>query len=95
MLSKNRRASSYIAARIAAVICGNFAGSKVLRFQARQPSHCAPKPSNSARERGSSSKRFTCAFRTAGSCSFPLSASAISSSSGMVAHNRYDKRDAS
>ena len=74
--------------RIAAVICGNIAGSKTWRFKPPTPSHCAPKPSKSARERGSFSKRCTCASRTAGSWSFPASASAISSSSGMVAHNR-------
>ena len=95
MLSKNRRASSYIAGRIAAVICGNFAGSKVLPASLPRPSHCAPKPSNNARERGSASRRFTCALRTAGSWSFPASASADSSASGGVAHNRYDNRDAS
>ena len=51
MLSKNRRASSYIAVRICAVICGNIAGSKTWRFKPPTPNHCAPKPSNSARER--------------------------------------------
>ena len=37
MLSKNSRASSYIAVRIAGVICGNFAVSNVLLCQAPEP----------------------------------------------------------
>ncbi len=63
MLSKKSRASSYIAARISGVICGNFAVSKVLPARLPTPSHCAPKPSKSARERGSASSRFTCALQ--------------------------------
>ena len=59
MLSKNRRASSYIAQRISAFICGNFAASNVLLSKLASPSHCAPNPSNNARDRGSLSKRFT------------------------------------
>ena len=59
MLSKNKRASSYMAKRISAFICGNFAVSNALPSKLASPSHCAPKPSNKARDRGSLSKRFT------------------------------------
>ena len=88
MLSKNSRPSSYIAERIAAVICGNFSASKVLPASLSRPSHCAPKPSNSARDRGSASSRRAWPASTAGSCSFPASATADNSASGIVAHSK-------
>ena len=81
--------------RIARVIWGNRTGSNVLLAKLAKPSHCAPKPSNRARERLSFSNRVTCALRTTGSRSRPRSARSDKWASGMVAHSRYDNRDAS
>ena len=48
-----------------------------------------------ARERGSPIRRRACPASTCGSCSLPASASADNSASGIVAHNRYERREAS
>ena len=76
--------ASCTAAGSCASISGNFAASNVWSPRSPSPSHWAPKPSNKARARGSSSIRFTCPRSTLGSWSVPASAKDASSASGIV-----------
>ena len=85
---KTSAASSVIEPRNSGVSFGYFVSSTCNSSRRSSPSHAAPKPSNSALDFGSASRRLACFSSVAGSRSFPASASADSSSSGVVDQNR-------
>ena len=95
MESKKRSVSSRIAAARSSSNSGNsLASGRTVTPSGRMPSHWAAKLSARPRERGSAIMRRTWARSTWSSCSLPAAASLNSSSSGIEAHRKYDRWEA-